>query len=153
MKNHVKSPDTVRALNRNINVVLVAVLIDTLDYPDKALPLQQLQGLPICGDIAYDSGVYRKVEPEENVKDFNNRFEQWIQSHDEWFQEGTQNLIREASAKMARANGDARKLDTFKKICHATKVEVGKELMGPPLSETELRRKYEVDGKLTKYSV
>ena len=50
---------------------------------------------------------------------------------------------------MARANGDARKLDTIKKICRATKVEVEKKLMGKTLSETELRRKYEVDGKLT----
>ena len=60
MKNHIKSPDTVRELNRNINVALVAVLIEALDYPDKALPMQLLQGLPICGDITYDSGVYRK---------------------------------------------------------------------------------------------
>jgi len=47
MKNHIKSPITERELNRNINVALVAVLIDALDYPDKALSLQQLQGLPI----------------------------------------------------------------------------------------------------------
>ena len=44
---------------------------------------------------------------------------------------------------------DVRKLDTIKKIFRATKVEVEKKLMGPPLSETELRRKYEVEGKLT----
>ena len=50
---------------------------------------------------------------------------------------------------MVRANGDARKLDTIKKICRATKLEVEKKLMGQPLSETELRRKYGVDGKLT----
>jgi hypothetical protein len=47
MKNHIKSPITVRELNRNINVALVAVLIEAIDYPDKALPLQQLQGLSI----------------------------------------------------------------------------------------------------------
>ena len=58
MKGHINSPDTVKELDRNINVALVAVLIDTLDYPDKALPLQLLQGRPICGNIAYDSGVY-----------------------------------------------------------------------------------------------
>jgi sugar-specific transcriptional regulator TrmB len=41
--------------------------------------------------------VYQKVEPEDTAKDFNNRFEQWKQSHDEWFQECTQNLMREPS--------------------------------------------------------
>jgi len=58
MKQHVKSPDTVRVLNKNINinVALVAVFIETIDYPDKELPLQLLEGLPICGDIDYDSG-------------------------------------------------------------------------------------------------
>ena len=33
MKGHIKSPDTVKELNRNINVALVAVLIDALDLP------------------------------------------------------------------------------------------------------------------------
>jgi hypothetical protein len=42
-----------------------------------------------------------------------------------------------------------RKLDTIKKIYRVTKVEVEKKLMDPPLPETELRRKYEVEGKLT----
>ena len=78
-------------------MALVAVLIEALDYPDKALPLQQLQGLPICGDITHDSGVYRKVDPEENEQDFNNLFEQWEHSHEEWFRECTQNLMRESS--------------------------------------------------------
>ena len=81
MKNHIEFPDTVRELNRNINVALVVVLIEVLDYPDKTLPLKLLQGLPICGDIVYDSVVYRQVEPEENEQEFNNRFEQLEQSH------------------------------------------------------------------------
>ena len=98
MKNHIKSPDTVRELNRNINVALVAVLIEDLDYPVKVVPLHLLQGPPICDNITYDSGVYRKVEPEENEKDFNNRFEQWKQSYYEWFQECTQNLTIEVVA-------------------------------------------------------
>jgi hypothetical protein len=60
-------------------VALVAVLIDTLDYPDKVLPLHLLQGLPICGNslnIEYDNGVCRKVEHQENEEDFNKRFDQ-----------------------------------------------------------------------------
>ena len=81
MKNHIKSPDTVRELNRNINVALVAVLIEDLDYPVKVVPLHLLQGPPICDNITYDNGVYRKVEPEENEQEFNNRFEQLEQSH------------------------------------------------------------------------
>ena len=71
MKGHINSPDTVKELNRNINVVLVAVLIDTLDYPDKDLPLQLFQGLPICGNIAYDSDVYRKVSQKRMKKTSN----------------------------------------------------------------------------------
>ena len=35
MKKHVHSPDTVRVLNKNINVALVAVLIEAMDYLDK----------------------------------------------------------------------------------------------------------------------
>ncbi len=74
MKDHIKSTDTVPELNRNINVSLVTVLIETLDYPDKSLPLQLLSGLPICDNITYDRGVYRKVESEENEKDYKKLF-------------------------------------------------------------------------------
>jgi len=61
MKQHVKSPDTVRVLNKNINVVLVTVLIEAMDYPDKEIPLQLLEGLPICGYTDYDSGYIVKT--------------------------------------------------------------------------------------------
>ena len=81
MKTHVKSPDTVRVLNKNINVALVAVLIEAMDYPDKELPLQLLEGLPICGDIDYDSGVYRRNPPEKDAGLLKDHFEEWKTSN------------------------------------------------------------------------
>jgi hypothetical protein len=111
MKQHVESPETVQVLNKNINVALVAVLIETMDYPDKKLPLELLEGLPICGDIDYDIGVCRPNPSEEN-------------------------------------RGDRTCLDTFHKIDRTTKLEVQKGLMGPSLSEQDLRAKYESNGAL-----
>ncbi len=63
MEGYINSPDTVKELNQN--------------YPDKVLPLHLLKGLPIWGNITYNSGVYRKVEPEENEEDFNKHFEHY----------------------------------------------------------------------------
>jgi hypothetical protein len=85
MKQRVKSPDTVRVLNKNSHVTLVAVLIEVMDYPDKRFPLQLLEGLPICGDIDYDIGVYRPNPSEENAGVFQDHFEEWKKSHDAWF--------------------------------------------------------------------
>ena len=85
-----------------------AVLIETLDFPDKVSRCSNCKVIPseTTSRIMYDIGVYQNVESEENAKDFNNHFEQWKQSHEEWFQECTQNLMCEdSSARMARANG------------------------------------------------
>jgi hypothetical protein len=132
MKTHVKSPDTVRVLNKNINVALVAVLIEAMDYPDKELPLQLLEGLPICGDIDYDSGVYRRNPPEEDAGLFKDRFEEWKTSHDVWFTEGSTQLEKAAEmAKSLAIRGDRTSLDTLHKIERATKLEVEKRTDGP----------------------
>jgi len=150
MKQHVKSPETVQVLNKNINVALVAVLIEAMDYPDKKLPLQLLEGLPICGDIDYDSGVYRPNPSEENAGVFNIRFEEWNKTHDAWFVECSAQLSRAAErARREALAGDRTRLDTLHKIDRATKLEVQKGLMGPSLSEQELRVKYESNGALT----
>jgi hypothetical protein len=48
-------------------------------------------------NIEYDNGVCRKVEHQENEEDFNKRFDQWTQTHEEWFPECTQKLTCEAA--------------------------------------------------------
>ena len=132
MKTHVKSPDTVRVLNKNINVALVAVLIETMDYPDKELPLQLLEGLPICGDIDYDSGVYRRNPPEKDAGLFKDHFEEWKTSHDVWFTECSTQLEKAAEkAKSLEIRGDRTSIDTLHKIERATKLEVEKRTDGP----------------------
>jgi hypothetical protein len=107
MKQHVKSPDTVRVLNENINVALVAVLIETMDYPDKEVPLQLLEGLPIFEDIDYDSGVYRPNPQEEDAGVFKDHFEEWKTSHDVWFTEYSTQLSQATEkAKREEIRGD-----------------------------------------------
>ena len=149
MKKHVQSPDTVRVLNKNINVALVAVLIEAMDYPDKKLPLQLLEGLPICGDIDYDSGVYRRNPPDEDAGMFDDRFEQWKTTNNAWLIECSAQLKQAAEkAKGEAIRGDRTRLDILHKIERATKLEVQKGLMGPSLTEQELRSKYESNGAL-----
>ena len=138
------------AERKHESMALVAVLIETMDYPDKKLPLQLLEGLPIYGDIDYDSGVYRPNPSEENAGVFNIHFEEWKKSHDACFIECSTQLSRSAEkAKGEALRGDRTRLDTLHKIDRATKLEVQKGLMGPSLSEQELRAKYESNGALT----
>jgi hypothetical protein len=136
-------------LNKNINVDLVTVSIEVMDYPDKKLPLQLLERLPICGDIDYDSGIYHPNPSEENAGVFRVRFEDWKKSHDTWFIECSTQLSRTADkAKGEALRGDSTRLDTLNKFDHDTKLEVQKGLMGSSLSEQELRVKYESNGAL-----
>jgi hypothetical protein len=126
---------------------LVSVLIEAMDYPDKKLPLQLLEGLPFCGDIDYDSGVYRPNPQEEDAGVFKDHFEEWKTSHDVWFTECSTQLEKAAGkAKSLAIRGDRTSLDTLHKIERATKLEVEKGLMGPSLTEQELRSKYESNG-------
>ena len=131
MKKHVHSPDTVRVLNKNINVALVAVFIEAMDYPDKKLPLQLLEGLPICGDIDYDSGVYRRNPPDEDAGVFEDRFEEWKTTNNAWLIECSAQLKQAAEkAKSLAIRGERTSLNILHKIERATKLEVQKRTDG-----------------------
>jgi hypothetical protein len=128
----------------------MVVLIETMDYPDKEFPLQLLVGLPICTDIDYDSGVYRRNPPEEDARVFEDRFEEYKTSHDVWFTECSTQLRQ----TVQKANGEAirydrTRLDILHEIECVTKLEVAKGLMGPSLTEQELRSKYKSNEVLT----
>ena len=148
-------PSTVRRLNQHYHLGLIAVLLDAIDHPDKSLVNDLLQGVPVCGDLSgVDTGIYRRLpEHAEPLQDFLDRFQAWEQTHDDWLTEDRDRVTERMHTLRARAAaGDRtahRDLDTARGVYEATLDEVKKGLMGPAMSEAQLRQQFEVDGLLT----
>jgi hypothetical protein len=115
-----------------------------------------LQGVAVCGDLsALDTGIYRRLPPhDESVENFLHRLADWEGTHDEWLREDACRMAARAAALQARLHQDGntqahQDLATVRRVYEATLDEVQKGLMGPEMSEEELRAKFEIDGKLT----
>jgi hypothetical protein len=153
LKAVVKCSPNAHRLNKDLNLGLVAVLAEALEYPDVRLVLHLLEGMQVCGDLTYDSGVYRFSPPEEKLELFQERFDKFEDGHEEWFQENKKTLTEQAhkNLRLAAAGGPlaGERLKNLQAVHRATEVEVVKGLMGRSMSEADLRKKYAVNGRLT----
>jgi hypothetical protein len=143
-----------------VNIVLIAILIEALEYPDVELPLRLLTGMPIAGDLtAQDSGVFRKVleaniadkplTPQGNAELFEFTMAEFNNSHEEWLQTNRSRMLTDAHAAIRLAReGKPERLDLLKRVYRSTENEVWKQYMGAAMSETELRAKYSRHGRL-----
>ena len=72
-----------------------------MEWPDTLLPLNFAKGFASVGDIA-DSGVYRPIEPELGLEEFNDLYNSIDATNAEWLEEVCAMLKkRAASAKPA----------------------------------------------------
>ena len=127
------------------------VLIEALDYPDKRLPLLMLTGMKVAGDLAgQESNVYRPEVPAEPEAEFRARWSAFDDSHDEWLRQNERRTLDVVAGASSRASaGDRSELELLRDVHRATQVEVHKGLMGPPMTEKQLRDAYTVNGRLT----
>ena len=150
-----------KLINRNhINIVLVATLIEALQYPDVELPLRLLTGMPVVGDLtAQDSGVFREVwqanaqdkslSAQGNPELLEFALAEFYNSHDAWLEANRTRMVEDAHAaiRLAKA-GKSQRLDLLKRVQRSTENEVWNNYMGPAMSEQELRDKYSRNGRL-----
>lgn len=144
----------------SINIVLVAVLIEALEYPDVELPLRLLTGMPIAGDLTrQDSHVFREVwqansqdkplSPQGNPEALEFAIADFEQSHETWLQTNRSRMRADAHAaiRLAKA-GNPQRLDLLKRVQRSTENEVWNHYMGSAMSEQQMRAKYSRNGKL-----
>lgn len=106
--------------------------------------------MQVCGNIDSDSGVYRLINQTEDLEKFNHRFALFEQSHDSWLRSCIAAVIRDVSrAKAECVRGNHENLDKLRAIYSATLKEVQGGLMGPAMSEKELRSQFTKEGTLT----
>ena len=135
------SPPNVAAVAGDVNVALLCALVDTMDWPDKLLPLNFVKGFASVGEIE-DSGVYRPVKPELGEGAFAELKDSIDADNDVWLAEVCALLQRRA----AHATPD--ELEAMRVLKAKSDAEVAAGLCGAPISRAELRRKYTRGGKL-----
>lgn len=136
------SPPNITAVAGNVNVALLCAIVDALDWPDKALPLNFVLGFASVGDIP-DSGVYRAVEPEIDEEAFRDLKGSIDATNDSWCGEVCRLLGRRA----ASAGPEEREAIHVLKAKSDAEAQAG--LCGAPISLAQLRRKYNRFGKLS----
>ena len=109
--------------------------------PTRLLPLNFAKGFASVGDIA-DSGVYRPIEPELGLEEFNDLYNSIDATNAEWLEEVCAMLKkRAASAKPADREAMA-------ELKTKTLAEAQKGLCSKPFNKSELLRKYQRPGGL-----
>ena len=136
------SPPNVHAVAGQVNLALLCALVDSMDWPDKQLPLNFAKGFQSVGNIS-DSRVYRPVEPELSEEEFQQVHDSIESTNAEWLEQVCAMLQRRAKAAKPRE----------REILHMVKAKTLKEqeqgLCSGLMSKAEVLRKYATsNGKL-----
>jgi hypothetical protein len=129
---------------RTINVALLVLLVDVLEWPDTTLPNGFLHGFPVVGVIP-DSGVHRPFDPTQlrNLGDFHEQSEKVMATNVSWATEVARTVGKYAtSAQSGPASGDSDRLELLRAVAAATEKEVHEGWMGPGLTLQELIDKH-----------
>ena len=154
-------PHVLKLLNlNNVNIILVAVLIEALEYPDVELPLRLLTGMPVAGDLTLqDSRVFRQVRdanitdkpltPQGNPEIFEFTMADFHSSHEQWLKSNRDRMVDDAQSAIRLAqHGNTERLDLLKRVYRSTENEVYNGYMGPAMTEQQLRDKYSINSQL-----
>ena len=129
---------------RTINVALLVLLVDVLEWPDTTLPNGFLHGFPVVGVIP-DSGVHRPFDPTQlrNLGEFHEQSEKVMATNVSWATEVARTVGKYAtSAQSGPASGDSDRLELLRAVAAATEKEVHEGWMGPGLTLQELIDKH-----------
>ena len=132
---------SVKAVAGDVNLSLLCALVDSMDWPDTLLPLNFAKGFASVGDIA-DSGVYRPIEPELALEEFNELYNSIDATNAEW--------LEEVCAMLRRRATSAKPVDqeAMKELKAKTLAEAQKNLCSKPFDKSELLRRYQRPGGL-----
>ena len=136
---------------RKVNVALLLLLVDSLQWPDTDLPWGFLEGFPIMGIIA-DSGVHRQIPLRQDALSFNSHLEEVMRSNGTWATEVAAlveergELAAASASKAATPAGETQeekrhrslKLNAQKEAWESTMKEVAGGFMGKPMTLAQL---------------
>ena len=143
------APDPVVKLGRirEVNVALLVLLVDALDWPDKLLPMGFLVGFRVVGIIP-DSGVHRPLDPPPlgDLQAFQQHHDTTMATNVQWAADVAKTVSTNAKRAM-RDKAHPERLATLHEVWDATMKEVKGMWMGPGLTLDELLDQYgNVDG-------
>ena len=129
---------------RTINVALLVLLVDALEWPDTMLPHGFLHGFPVVGVIP-DSGIHRLFDPTQlgNLGEFHDRCEKTMATNASWATEVAYTVRKYAmAAQSGPSRGDSDRLGLLQAVAAATEKEVMDGWMGPGMTLQELIAKH-----------
>ena len=133
-------PEHIRTLEerkRHINLGLLCLLVDVLQWPDRSIVNDFMHGFPIMGEIP-PTGVHRPQEPECSSSELASRLSETMSSNRAHLTTVTARI----SAQFKRAQHDPKLLHSLKETWRVTEEEIRDQWMSPLLTESDILKKF-----------
>ena len=153
-------PQGVKSLRKGFNVALLAVLLETIDCPDKRLCASLLTGFQLYGDLRDDdSHIFRKKSEEEITRKLPAFNQALAELHDHetnilWFEtcdsitmtQGTEAPQMRKRKMIVDVDINASREELLLEVFRETLDQERKGFLGPAMSKERLLATHTVDG-------